>query len=289
MTAEARATILFPEPQPRRNRWADLRLEAQQRWNQLKLLSAWWLRRHSAYRPVFVLATHRSGSNLLVDYLNRLPGVACHSEVICRTLTFGIPRRQEAREPAIRHIRRSLHAFQAPIRGCKIMLDQLQRCSLGLEELDAAFPEARYVILYRASLAEQYISRLSALATNQWVLYSDEERRQAQVYVSPTRLRAFCEQTRQAYRTLLDHAWLPPRSVLLSYEELTDEPAWWLESQICPLIEADFAPPKTGLRKQNTAPLAERVSNYQEVAALLSSPLCRQHYGWQRRGGRRAA
>jgi hypothetical protein len=178
---------------------------------------------------------------------------------------------------------------QAPIRGCKIMLDQLERCSLGVEDLDAAFPDARYLILYRASLGEQYISRLSALATHQWVLYDGEERRQTQVYVSPARLRAYCEQTRQAYRALLDHAWLPSRSVVLSYEELTDEPAWWLESQICPLLGAEFAPPRTSLRKQSTKPLAERVSNYREVAALLASPLCQQHYSWQRCTTRRQA
>jgi LPS sulfotransferase NodH len=289
MTAEARATIPLPEPQRLRKRWADLRLKAQQRWNQLKLLSAWWLRPHSPYRPVFVLATHRSGSNLLVDFLNHLPGVGCHSEVICHTLTFGIPRRDEAPQSAIRHIRHSLHAVQTPIRGCKIMLDQLQRCSLGLEDLDAAFPDARYLILYRASLAEQYVSRLSALATHQWVLFDGEERRHTQVYVSPTRLRAYCEQTRQAYRALLDHAWLPSRSVVLSYEELTEDPAWWVESHICPLIDAEFTPPKTSLRKQNTAPLADRVSNYREVAALLASPLCHQHYSWQRYGARRRA
>jgi len=289
MTAEARATIPLHEPQPRCQRWADVRLEAQQRWNQLKLLSQWWLRPHSPYRPVFVLATHRSGRNLLVDYLNHLPGVGCHSEVICPTLTFGIPCRQEAPGPAIRHIRRSWHLFQTPIRGCKIMLDQLRRCSLGLDDLDAAFPDAHYLILYRASLGEQYISRLSALTTQQWVLYDGQEPRQAQVYVSPTRLRAYCEQTRQAYRELLDHAWLPSRSVLLSYEELTEDPAWWLESQICPLIGAEFAPPETSLRKQNTAPLQNRVSNYREVAALLASPLCAQRYSWQRQAARRRA
>ncbi len=169
------------------------------------------------------------------------------------------------------------------------MLDQLARTSLSLDALHAALPEAKYIILYRESLAEQYLSRESAFATQQWYLLDGQEPKQAKIHVRPSRLRAYCEEIRQAYRTILDHAWLPARSVLLSYEELTLDPAWWIGEQICPLLGIPAALPQTIMRKQNTLSLAERVENYGEVAALLASPLCRQHYAWQRRPTRRYA
>jgi hypothetical protein len=52
-----------------------------------------------------------------------------------------------------------------------------------------------------------------------------------------------------------------------------------------------YAPPQTQLCKQNTRPLAQQVTNYRDVAALLQSPLCRQHHSWpwQRSNGKHAA
>ena len=68
--------------------------------------------------------------------------------------------------------------------------------------------------------------------------------------------------------------------MLLSYEELTANAANWLQQQICPLLGVNYSPPQTRLRKQNTQPLADRVTNYRDVSALLHSPLCRQYHHW---------
>jgi LPS sulfotransferase NodH len=180
----------------------------------------------------------------------------------------------------MRHICRSLHALKGPIRGCKLMLDQLAACGLSLDALNEAFPGAKYVILYRQSIAEQYLSRQSAKATDQWVLHEGQQPKQARVPIDPADLQSYGADIRQAYRQLLDHAWLPQRSVLLSYEELSTDPARCFAEQICPLLGLPPARPETMLRKQNTLPLDQRVANYCEVATLLSSSVCRQHYSW---------
>src|SRR5262245_12923593 len=275
------AIIRFQRPKARSSaKPTGVRLTIQKLRNEWRLLRHWWLRSHTAYRPLFVIATHRSGSNLLVDYLNRQPGIGCHSEVLCATLPFAPLGRRYSPRRAIRHIRLSLQTWPQPVRGCKLMLDQLTSSRLTTSDLSAAFPEARFLILYRQSLAEQYLSLKTASATNQWVLLPGQEARSARVHVDRIELRGYCDRTRDAYRKLLETPGLAERSVLMSYEELVADPQFWLAEQICPLIGIAAGEAQTYLRKQNTQSMADRIENYREVEALLLSPHCRQSYFW---------
>jgi LPS sulfotransferase NodH len=285
------APATIPLPKRRKPPRADWRLTARKVRNQLKLLRHWWLRPHRSYQPLFVLATHRSGSNLLVDFLNRVGGISCHSEVLCPTLPFGPLTRRTPPDAALRHIRYSLQTLPAPIRGCKLMLDQLERARLTVDDLSEAFAESRFIVLYRQALAEQFLSYKTASATKQWVLLPGQEARDAKVRVERSELRAYCEQIKSYYATVLQTPGLAERAVLLSYEELTADPEYWLAGKICPLVGATPGAAQTVLRKQNTRPLAERVENYREVEALLLSPHCQQSHAWpgQRRQLRRAA
>ena len=290
MTTAVLATIPL---RGRRRPWSSkgIQVEWRRLRHQCSLLAHWWLRPHEAYQPLFVLATHRSGSNLLVDYLNRLAGVRCQSEILCPTLAVGPRSSRLSSRQALLHMRRSLHLATTPIRGAKLMLDQLNLYRLSLDALDAAFSRPKYIVLYRQSLAEQYLSRKSAKATDQWVLKQGQDRKQVRVQVDPDELRRYCETVKQSYRKILEHRWLAERAVLVSYEELTADPDGWLSGHIAPLLGVPAGKPETCLRKQNTRPIAERVANHGEVAALLASPLCQQRYVWPWRNSaeRRAA
>src|SRR5262245_57562397 len=137
-----------PRPTP------DWRVECRRIGCHARLLANWWLRPHTPYQPVFVLATTRTGSNLLISYLRQLQGVESQSEVLCHVDPWGPRAERIAPDKSIRHIRRSLHMLRSPIRGCKLMLYQLSNSSLTLDDLDAAFPAARYVVIYRQSLVD---------------------------------------------------------------------------------------------------------------------------------------
>src|SRR3954468_11643555 len=117
------------------SRETDVRLQ----WARLKahwrLLQKWWLRPHRPFQPVFVVATYRSGSNLLVSYLNQQPNVAALYEVLSPRLPIGPRHDQMPAGRAIRHIRFCLEGERAPIRGCKLMLPQLIDCNLTLDDL----------------------------------------------------------------------------------------------------------------------------------------------------------
>jgi LPS sulfotransferase NodH len=258
---------------------------------QLRLQKKWWLRRHQPFQPLFVIATCRSGSNLLLSYLNQQQEVKVLGEVLCHLVPIGPRQACLPPQQAMRHIRLNLQGEKKPIRGCKLMLYQLANCQLGLNDLHAAYPDAKYIILYRESLAEQYVSHQLAIATRQFLLRPGEERRQTELVIKPTALREYCDSIRRGYCEVLNHRWLEGRSVLLSYEELIDDPQHWLREQICPLLGTPFIAPETKLCKQNTKSLAQLVTNYRDIAALLEGPLCRQHHSWpwQRAGRKHAA
>lgn len=275
---------LWPDRATRSLRWQQFRQE-------IKRQKYWWLRKHTPYQLVFVLATPRSGSNLLLDYLRQLPGVTSHTEVLCPLGPHGPTRPRLRPQQAIRHIRYSLQTLLSPIRGCKLMLHQLANCGVTLPLLENAFPTARYILIYRESLAEQYVSQELAQATQQWLLAPGEQQRQAQVVIDPASLRAYCDGIRAQYRAAVEHYGLAEKAVLVSYEELTADPESSLNNLICPLLGLPATKAAARTCKQNTQHFSQRVANYSKVAALLNSPLCQQHYAWpaQSAANRRAA
>jgi LPS sulfotransferase NodH len=246
--------------------------------HQAHLLSSWWLRSHAPYQPLFVIASARSGSTLLMDYISRVPGLQSYCEVLCNLVPEGPRKPRLPAQKALLHIRRSLQALRAPIRGCKLLIHQFENCGLTLDTLDATFPSAKYIVLYRESLAEQFVSFEVATATKQWILFDKKESKRAQITVDPNKMSAFCQKTRQTYEFILAHPAIQNRGIVLSYERLVTDPTGCLRDRICPLLDAPPVRPKTVLLKQNAEPLAQRVANYADVADLITSALCRQAY-----------
>jgi LPS sulfotransferase NodH len=246
--------------------------------HRLKLTLARWLLPDRHYVPLFVLATGRSGSTLLIDYLRSLSGVNCYSEVLAQDARIGLRREERTPEASLRHIRRSLQSLRTPIRCCKFMLYQLEECGLTMDDLRRAFPDAKYLIIYRESLVEQYLSRCSASVSGQWLVRRGKTPKQPQVTVDPLELHTYCEETRQQYEGLLTHAWLREHSVLLSYEDLVADPRRWFFDHICPLLNLPGGEPQTRLVKQNSRSVADRVENYHAIAEALNNPSYRQRY-----------
>ena len=268
------ATIGQPAKRKLGLRFAIRRLEYR-----FRLQWSWWLVPHRPFVPIFVLASQRCGSNLLIDYLNQLSGLGCRGEVLCPTVAIGPKQASMPPNAALRHIQLSLQALKSPLRACKLMLNQLANCQLKVDDIQAAFSTARYIVLYRQSLAEQFVSLQTARATRQWQLRKgQEEPKQSRIVVDPAALRSFCEDQRRAYREVVTKNWLGERALVVSYEEFTSNPSYWLPKRICPHVGAPPCHPAARLLKQNKRTLAESVENYTEVAELLTSDLCQQRY-----------
>lgn len=258
--------------------------------HQVNLFRQWWMKEHTPYQALFIIATPRSGSNLLVDYVRRLPGVQSHWEILNWGLFYS-PGRRATSQAALRHIRYSLHTLDSPIRGCKLFLEHLANYRLTLDALDAAFPNSKYIVLYRQSLGEQYASHELAKLTSQWSLIPGQTPKQTPITINPAKLREYCDRVRRAYHDTLSTPWLAQRAVLLSYEDLIADPSYWIGQRVCSLLGVSAAELETNFCKQNPQPLADRIANYPEVAPLLNSALCQQRHTWPgaQRARRRAA
>lgn len=258
--------------------YAAIRFEVRRLEYQFRLHWRWWLSRHDAYTPVFVLASHRCGSNLLIDFLNQLPGVACRGELLSPKAAIGPRHACIPPAAALRHIQLSLHALKTPIRACKLMLNHLANCQLTVDAIQAAFPAAKYIVLYRESLAAQFVSFQTALTTKQWLIRTGQEFKRSRIRIDAEEMQAYCNATRQAYDNVLGKQLLVDRAVVLSYEDLTSDPGFSIRERICPFLGIPPADPAARLQKQSTRPLAEQIDNYSEISSLLHSPLCRQKY-----------
>lgn len=238
-------------------------------------------------RPFFVVTSERTGSNLLVDYLRSLPGVAMTGEALSPLLTIGIRTRLVSRRAVLRHLRKTLRDLDGDVVGAKLMFWHLHEIHrLSLDDLREAFPDVRFIILYRSSLAEQYVSHRIAEATGQFALRDGAERREARVVVDPDDFRLYCSRIREHYERALAVPWMKERGVILSYDELIEEPQSMIRDRLAPLLSVEYAAPRSALVRQNPAPLQERVINYCEVEGLFASSEARQTYAFGRTGQR---
>ena len=111
-----------------------------------------------AKEPVFVLAARRTGSNLLLSYLNSVPGVSFALEILNESTYYGIRSQFVSKNAVLRHVAYSLNACENKVCGTKILKTQLETHRIGMDDLTRCFPNARFIILYRKSLVDQFVS-----------------------------------------------------------------------------------------------------------------------------------
>ncbi|HVE13364.1 MAG TPA: sulfotransferase, partial [Elusimicrobiota bacterium] len=228
---------------------------ARSRWlNHVRIRANYFLGgRGDVFAPVLILSTARSGSNLLLRMLNSVEHVCLAGEVLNPGNSFGIDRSAKP-EAALRHVFYS--AYDRPrgsIGGAKLLLEDMRALGIGVSQLASILPTARFIILYRESLLEQYVSLQIAAATGIWkVETAAPAGRPHVVAIDPEDFREFCESTRQSYEEVLGFPGLAARSSIVCYEDLARDPERYLNERILPFLDLPPAAVKPPLRKQRT-------------------------------------
>lgn len=232
-----------------------------------------------------VLTQPRSGSNWLMDTLNRLEGVTAHDELLVdeprqRTGLFPShplyadlpPTRRGHRPSVIGYIHR-LYGAPGTV-GFKLMTAQLRRHWTLVPYFVAR--RASVVHLVRRDVLGAVVSDAVARSTQRWHVLAGEANQDAvRVELDPNevvqrcvaRLRAF-ESTRRYLRLL------PLRHHEVAYEDLLGDRRAF--DDVCRFLHLDppTEPPESGLVRSRTRPAAEAIANFDEVhAALAASPL----------------
>lgn len=236
-----------------------------------RLLAGKWFAPRREKQPVFILAAPRTGSTLIEDYLNSVPGISMAGEILSPTLACGLAPRPEAKRRALEHIAMSLNSQPTAIAGAKFLLSHLPLHGLTLDDLRGAFPSARYLVMYRASLVEQCVSFQVAKISGKWVGRRGTERYQGAIRLAPEDFLSYCRHQQEEYDQILNHSWLPDCGRIVCYEELASNPQLVFDKVVFPLLGLPVTPIVTQMEKQINRKPSEIIENYDEISELLAA------------------
>ena len=236
--------------------------------------------RRGPKRVFFVICTPRSGSTLLISYLNSVPGVSFADEILNPALTFGVPAQGISKDAVWRHIRHSLNHCGEAVCGAKIFAAHLRTHGMDAAQLLEHFPGARLVVVYRGSFLEQYVSIQIARRTGRYqrTAAAPDEPPGGKVAIRAPKLLEAYRSVARFYRELEGNERLKGRAVWIRYEDLAADPQRLFERVLFPFLGVRPVPVKTDLVKMNPRPLPELIENYDEVMDLLREDPVRQEY-----------
>ena len=140
---------------------------------------------------------------------------------------------------------------------------------MTLDDVVNYFPNAKFIILYRKSLLEQFVSLKIAEKTDRWEWTRD--------FVLPESLRVdvgefmeFCRRTKEFYEKVARAPWIRNCSLVLEYEELISDPQKIFDSKIFPFLGLPSHPVSTSMVKQNTKSMETIVENFEEVRPWIT-------------------
>ena len=223
-------------------------------------------------RPFFILAARRTGSNLLLSYLNSVPNISFAAEILNQDMWYGVRGRFISKRSVLRHIAHSINNCEYEVCGAKFIEVQLERHDIKPMDLVSLFPEARFIVLYRRSILEQLLSLKIAELTNAWQ-WTKDFRVPVGVNIPPADLISFHERTTSFYHSILEDPALNGRSIILTYEELTLEPQKTFNGKIFPFLDLNSSIVTSNLRKQNTKRPQDLLVNHAALSRMAENEL----------------
>ncbi len=230
--------------------------------------------------PIFILTTRRTGSNLLLSYLNSVPGVSLAPEVLNKSMFYGIRGRFISKKAVLRHLAYSVNACPQKICGAKLIRTHLERHGITMGDLKKYFPKARFIILYRRSILEQFVSLKIAETTGIWQ-WTDQFRLPSAIVVKVPELLEFCKRVKNFYQDIFKQDEFTECSLVVNYEELVERPQAIFEKNLFPFLGLPPSPVVTSTKRQNIKRLHEIVQNYTEIIPWIGHPLTCQDYSFE--------
>jgi len=219
--------------------------------------------------PVFVIATRRSGSNLLLGYLNSIPDASFASEILNASMFYGIRNRLISKSAVLRHIVYSLNHCESKICGAKLLNVQLDTHRLSPEDLKKHFPCARFIILHRKTLLRQFVSLKIAETTGVWQWTDGDYPPPPAVRISIPEFQHYQRNINSFYKGLSGKKWLKDCSIKVSYEDLADDAQKVFDELIFPFLRLPQSKVSSPARKQSPDELRKIVENYREIEPFL--------------------
>ncbi|HEY3968501.1 MAG TPA: hypothetical protein VGM05_28390 [Planctomycetaceae bacterium] len=140
-----------------------------------------------------------------------------------------------------------------------------------LDDLRQWFPTAVYLIVYRGSLLEQYVSFQVAKATHKWVGLDKRDQFQDRIHVDADDFMRFCSAERDKYSKILSYKWIHSCSRIVRYEDLASRPQAVFDADVFSLLGLPSTPIVTNMVKQIDRKMPDVIENYDELQKIISN------------------
>ena len=255
-----------------------LKLVRKRTWHQAKLRFHYAVRRRPR-EPVFIVTTRRTGSNLFLEYLNSAPNLSFLPEILNSDMFYGVRGRWIGKRRVLRHIAHSINGCRERVCGAKLCKVHMELHRVDLEDLKRLYPNARFIILYRKSLLEQFVSLKIAEQTGSWQWHRDFRLPQS-IELDEAEFRAYSRMIKGFYENIFNKVWVAERSVIVRYEELVQCPQLVFDEVIFPFLGVARAPVRATLKKQNTLQSEALVRNLGTLKRSLGDEAISHDYAW---------
>lgn len=214
-----------------------------------------------------LLGNVRSGSYFLQHLLNSHPNLEMHGELFNPILE---PRRcKKPEESDESYLIRALSTQdkEISVTGFKLVYPQYAHAASLFDSLtkNASW---RFIHLIRNNLLELYISRRLANITNQWILFSEQDRasfRSLHIdYNDMVNLFKHCESSDRDFAKRLP----VNRTFTVIYEDLCED-LLTTSKNICNFLEVEIINLSSTTIRQGNASLESVIQNYQEIREKL--------------------
>ncbi|MBX7138567.1 MAG: sulfotransferase domain-containing protein [Oligoflexia bacterium] len=152
---------------------------------------------------------------------------------------------------------------------------QLTMLGISLPQLSGCFPNARYMVLYREDLLQQYLSWKCASHLWLWYMRRGKCYRQTPdqlppLQISLSELTSFCQEHLHFYRNLQAWEKIGGRVIWCRYEDLVEDPQL-VCNRLFEFLGFSAVHVSTQLIKMINRKPREMISNFEEVAPLISN------------------
>ncbi len=215
------------------------------------------------HRNFIILSSGRSGSTLLTQLLNCHLQVECKGELLNREELKKRHLSAADNQTLSNYVLARLLSLKLWISytGFKLFNEQLEYCKLPFGKLLGDLCSPSLIILHRENLLETYISLKIAFLTDIW--YSEQETNRCSIEVDWEAFKEYAETERRRWQKSMA-AIRGMRVIFVSFEQLVQNQDTTMKRLLTflNLSECDFG---TRSVRQNPLPLAEKISNYEEI------------------------
>jgi LPS sulfotransferase NodH len=213
-------------------------------------------------RNLLILSAGRSGSTLLVNYLNSHPRIYCRGEILnSGTKIYGCLE-GKSRERLLLHIRSYYRQRRGQYVGAKFHTHQFDELALPLRDVVEALHQPKVIVLYRENLLETYVSLQIARGNNLWC--SDSVVNHEAIRVDWHDFLRYAAHERARWENCLAAVVGSCATHTLTFEEMVGDPQKALDG-VFAFLGLPTCPVTTRTIRQNPQPLSDKIVNYAEL------------------------